>query len=116
VVLLGANARILLDPSIYTYYTASILLGTLLWDGIGQRRLVPWWSWTALALLYGGALLVPSDSARGLLRLGFVLLSTGYVLLWPTRRPKRGQGSHRADCRPAPPLPRPRTRPATLPD
>ncbi|MFI1094184.1 hypothetical protein [Streptomyces sp. NPDC020917] len=116
VVLLGANARILLDPSIYTYYTASILLGTLLWDGVGQRRLVPWWSWTALALLYGGALLVPSDSARGLLRLGFVLLSTGYVLLWPTRRPKRGQGNHRADWRPAPPLPRPRTRPATLPD
>lgn len=37
VVLLGANARIVLDPSVYTYYTASVLLGTLLWDVIGQQ-------------------------------------------------------------------------------
>ncbi|WP_280672231.1 hypothetical protein [Kitasatospora sp. MAP12-44] len=91
VVLLGANARILLDPSVYTYYTASILLGTLLWDAIGQRRLVPWWSWIALASLYGGTLLIPSDSARGLVRLAFVVISTAYVLLWPTKQP-RGRG------------------------
>lgn len=94
VVLLGANARILLDPSVYTYYTASILLGTLLWDAIGQRRLVPWWSWIALASLYGGTLLIPSDSVRGLVRLAFVVVSTAYVLLWPTT-PRRGRGSRR---------------------
>ncbi|MFI6444937.1 hypothetical protein [Kitasatospora sp. NPDC050543] len=90
VVLLGANARILLDPSVYTYYTASILLGTLLWDAVGQKRLVPWWSWIALVMLYGGTLLIPSDSVRGLVRLAFVLLSTAYVLLWPTKQPRRG--------------------------
>ncbi|MEU6234283.1 hypothetical protein [Kitasatospora sp. NPDC047058] len=89
VVLLGADARILLDPSVYTYYTASILLGTLLWDAVGQKRLVPWWSWIALAALYGGTLLIPSDSARGLVRLAFVVVSAGYVLLWPTRRARR---------------------------
>ncbi|MFJ3709974.1 hypothetical protein [Streptomyces sp. NPDC090053] len=94
VVLLGANARILLDPSVYTYYSASILLGTVLWDAVGQRRLVPWWSWIALALLYGGTLLIPSDSVRGLVRLAFVVLSTSYVLLWPTRRSRR-RGAHR---------------------
>ncbi|MDH6132887.1 hypothetical protein P3T37_002273 [Kitasatospora sp. MAA4] len=91
VVLLGANARILLDPSVYTYYTASILLGTLLWDAVGQRRLVPWWSWIALASLYGGTLLIPSDSARGLVRLAFVVISTAYVLLWPTKQQRRGR-------------------------
>ncbi|WTG93761.1 hypothetical protein OH807_22040 [Kitasatospora sp. NBC_01560] len=96
VVLLGADARILLDPSVYTYYTASILLGTLLWDAVGQKRLVPWWSWIALAALYGGTLLIPSDSARGLVRLAFVVVSAGYVLLWPTRparRPRAGGGA-----------------------
>ncbi|MFD0277209.1 hypothetical protein ACFVHB_25335 [Kitasatospora sp. NPDC127111] len=92
VVLLGADARILLDPSVYTYYTASILLGTLLWDAVGQKRLVPWWSWIALAALYGGTLLIPSDPARGLVRLAFVVVSAGYVLLWPTRRARRPRG------------------------
>ncbi|MER6364792.1 hypothetical protein [Kitasatospora sp. NPDC001527] len=97
VVLLGADARILLDPSVYTYYSASILLGTLLWDTVGQRRLVPWWSWTALAALYSGTLFLPSDPARGFVRLAFVVLSAGYVLLWPTRprRGGRGGGSRR---------------------
>ncbi|WP_443035320.1 hypothetical protein [Streptomyces sp. BE20] len=94
VVLLGADARILLDPSVYTYYTASILLGTLLWDTVGQQRLVPWWSWIALASLYGGTLLLPSDAARGLARLAFVVVSAGYVLFWPDRR-RRGRPGRR---------------------
>ncbi len=91
VVLLGADARILLDPSVYTYYTASIMLGTLLWDTVGQRRLVPWWSWIALVSLYGGTLFLPSDSARGLVRLAFVVVSVGCVLLLPAQR-RRGSG------------------------
>ncbi|MFD8704458.1 hypothetical protein ACFV1W_17870 [Kitasatospora sp. NPDC059648] len=89
VVLLGADARILLDPSVYTYYTASILLGTLLWDAVGQKRLVPWWSWIALVALYGGTLFLPSDPARGLVRLAFVVVSAAYVLLWPTQQTRR---------------------------
>lgn len=85
VILLGANARILLDPSVYTYYSASVLL----WDAVGQRRLVPWWSWIALLSLYGGTLFIPDDATRGLVRLSFVTLSTAYVLLWPTPGKKR---------------------------
>ncbi|WP_280697895.1 hypothetical protein [Kitasatospora sp. GP82] len=98
VVLLGANARVLLDPSVYTYYTASILLGTLLWDTVGQRRLVPWWSWVALITLYGGTLLLPTDPIRGLARLAFVVVSTSVVLCWPAkqlRRRGRGRGRGR---------------------
>ncbi|MEV5124489.1 hypothetical protein AB0K49_17125 [Streptomyces decoyicus] len=100
VVLLGANARIVLDPSVYTYYTASVLLGTLLWDVIGQRRLVPWWSWLALLILYGSVFAVPDDAARGLIRLAFVAASTAYVLFWPVReRGQRGQGRRRPPAR-----------------
>lgn len=98
-VLIGANARIVLDPSVYTYYTASVLLGTLLWDVIGQRRLVPWWSWLALLTLYGSVFVVPDDAMRGLLRLAFVAVSTAYVLLWPVRE-RGGRGGVRGRRRP----------------
>ncbi|MFE7610151.1 hypothetical protein [Streptomyces celluloflavus] len=99
VVLLGANARIVLDPSVYTYYTASVLLGTLLWDVIGQRRLVPWWSWLALLILYGSVFVIPDDAARGFIRLAFVAVSTAYVLLWPVRE-RGGRGGIRGRRRP----------------
>ncbi|MGW4439256.1 hypothetical protein ACWELO_26490 [Streptomyces sp. NPDC004596] len=95
VVFLAADARIVLDPSVYTYYNASVLLGTLIWDSIGQRRLVPWVSWIAVISLYGSALLIPSDATRGLIRLAFCLGSAAYVLLWPQRPP-------RGDRRPRP--------------
>ncbi|MGW1909960.1 hypothetical protein ACWCQS_04110 [Streptomyces sp. NPDC002076] len=100
VVFLAADARVLLDPSVYTYYNASVLLGTLIWDSIGQRRLVPWVSWIALISLYGGALLIPSDSTRGFLRLAFCIGSAAYVLLWPQRAPRgrrRGRGGGRRE-------------------
>ncbi|GAA4064044.1 hypothetical protein [Streptomyces shaanxiensis] len=70
VVLLGANARIALDPSVYTYW-------------------VPWWSWIALITLYGTVFVVPHDPTRGLIRLGFVGVSTAYVLFWPVRDRRR---------------------------
>ncbi len=95
VVLLAADARIVLDPSVYTYYNASVLLGTLIWDAIGQRRLVPWVSWIALISLYGSVLIVPSDSTRGLIRLAFAVGSAAYVLLWPMREPRNRRGGKR---------------------
>ncbi|MER6028508.1 hypothetical protein [Streptomyces sp. NPDC001851] len=96
VVFLAADARILLDPSVYTYYNASVLLGTLLWDSIGQRRLVPWVSWIALISLYGSALLVPSDDAQGFIRLAFGIGSAAYVLFWPQRAPRGGRRGRRS--------------------
>ncbi|MEU7054687.1 hypothetical protein [Streptomyces sp. NPDC046197] len=103
VVLLAADARIVLDPSVYTYYNASVLLGTLIWDSIGQRRLVPWVSWIALISLYGSALMVPSDSAQGLIRLAFAVGSAAYVLWWPQRTPRHLRGVREAaDLPPGP--------------
>ncbi|MFD1656663.1 hypothetical protein ACFSL4_00020 [Streptomyces caeni] len=58
---------------------------------IGQRRLVPWWNRIALITLYGSVFVVPDDSARGLIRLGFAAVSTAYVLFWPVR----DRGEHR---------------------
>ncbi|MGD6740597.1 hypothetical protein ACOKM3_01985 [Streptomyces sp. BH106] len=83
VILLGMDARILLDPGVHTYYDASVVLGTLVWDVIGENRRVPWLSWSAILTLYGTTLLIPSDAARGFIRLVFVLGSAAYVLYWP---------------------------------
>ncbi len=103
VVLLAADARIVLDPSVYTYYNASVLLGTLIWDAIGQRRLVPWVSWIALLSLYGSVLIIPSDSTRGLIRLAFAVGSAAYVLWWPMRAPRsRRRGRREAGGVPGP--------------
>ncbi len=103
VVLLGANARIALDPSVYTYYTATVLLGTLLWDILGERRLVPLWSWLALASLYGSIFVWQGHpQILGALRLGFVAVSTLYVLFWPIRDAERTIGSGARTTVPAP--------------
>ena len=87
VVLLGADARILLDPSVYTYYTASVLLGTLLWDIIASHRLIPLWSWLAFVSLYGSVFIIHAPDLRGLIRLAFVTVSSLYVLFRPIRTP-----------------------------
>lgn len=94
VVLLGANARIFLDPSTYTYYTASVLLGTLLWDTFGERRIMPVWSWLAIATLYAPIFFIPSGPIRGMVRILFLLVSTAYVIFWPGA--DRPPGRHRA--------------------
>ncbi|MEU6389430.1 hypothetical protein [Streptomyces sp. NPDC046939] len=85
VVLLGVDARILLDPGVHSYYNASVLVGTLIWDVIGEHRRVPWVSWTAFVALYGAELCIPSYPARGLVRLALVLATAAYVLFWPRR-------------------------------
>lgn len=105
VVLLAADARIVLDPSVYTYYNASVLLGTLIWDSIGQRRLVPWVSWLALISLYGSALFVPSASTQGFIRLAFAVGSAAYVLFWPQRPPRNRRHGRRAPDDRLSPLP-----------
>ncbi|WP_420878218.1 hypothetical protein [Streptomyces sporangiiformans] len=56
---------------------------------IGQRRLVPWWSWIGLITLYGTVFVVPHDATRGLIGLAFVAVSTAYVLFGPVRDRRR---------------------------
>lgn len=107
VVLLAADARMVLDPSVYTYYNASILLGTVIWDAIGRRCRVPCVSWVALVTLYGSALFVESDSMRGLIRLAFAVGSVAYVLFCPVRSRRQGRGSRDIGDSSGPVLPQP---------
>lgn len=86
VILLGVGARIALDPGVYAYYTAGVLLGALLWDLLGARR--PWPLWTlASAAALAIAPMVTSDAALlGELRLGLVVVFTVALLFAPAER------------------------------
>ncbi|HVV21032.1 MAG TPA: hypothetical protein VHF06_16470, partial [Pseudonocardiaceae bacterium] len=80
VLALGIGARIALDPSVYTYYTAGLALGVLWWDLVAHRRPIPLLStlcFTGITLV-----LVITHNARtlGELRLWTVLVATVVML------------------------------------
>ena len=70
VVMLAAASRILLDPQVYSYYTAGVLLGALIWDiQVRRGRTVPAWSWTVFAALFACRYLPLPPPVLGDLRL-----------------------------------------------
>ncbi|SEL29028.1 hypothetical protein [Streptacidiphilus jiangxiensis] len=86
VLLLGVGARIALDPGVYAYYTAGLLVGTLCWELLGLRRPVPLWSLTAFAGLHLAPGVVGDPSLLGDLRLWTVLLLAAGAMLVPRDR------------------------------
>jgi hypothetical protein len=85
VILLGIGARIVLDPGVYGYYTAGVLLGALLWDLLGPRRPVPLWTLASGAALAVAPVLTANASLLGQLRLWLVLAFTAALLVAPSR-------------------------------
>jgi hypothetical protein len=102
VLLLGTAARILLDPEVYSYYTAGILLGALTYDLVLTGRRWPWLTSAGLLSLYVARLVAHvapiSMQVLGVLRVGYVAVAVAAALL-TLRRPK---GRHAAG-RPAVP-------------
>jgi hypothetical protein len=86
VILLGIGARIVLDPGVYGYYTAGVLLGALLWDLLGMRRPIPLWTLSSGALLAVAPALITDGALLGQLRLWLVLAFTIALLLVPSHR------------------------------
>jgi hypothetical protein len=89
VILLGTAARILLDPEVYSYYTAGILLGALAYDLVVSAWRWPWLTTGGLLSLHVARLVAHvapiSLHVLGLLRVGYVLVVVAVVLL-PGRR------------------------------
>lgn len=86
VILLGVGARIALDPGVYGYYTAGVLLGALLWDLLGLRRTAPIWTIASGAALAVAPVLISDAGLLGHLRLWLVLGFTLALLLAPSPR------------------------------
>ncbi|MEP7048343.1 MAG: hypothetical protein ABI949_16750 [Ilumatobacteraceae bacterium] len=68
--------RIAVDPATWSYYTPGLVVGVLIWDLLDGRRF-PWITLVAVVAL-APTWLVPSDAARGALRLAITLA----VLVW----------------------------------
>ncbi|MBO2458331.1 glycosyltransferase family 87 protein [Actinomadura violacea] len=81
VILLATAARILLDPEVYGYYTAGVLLGTVVFDLLATHRRLPLVTIAAALTLYLSRQLsdvhaVPlTNSQLGLLRVAFVVIA-----------------------------------------
>ena len=83
VILLGAGARIALDPGVHGYYTAGILLGALVWDLAGPRRPWPLWSLLSIFVLSGLPKITRDPQILGDTRLALILAFTAALLLTP---------------------------------
>jgi hypothetical protein len=93
VIVLGTAARILLDPEVYSYYTAGILLGAVAYDLVVTDRRWPWLTTGGLLSLHVARLIAHvapiSLHVLGLLRVGYVLVAVAVILL-PDRRATMG--------------------------
>ena len=74
--------RIATDPATWSYYTPGLVIGVLVWDLLGRRGF-PWVTLIAVLAL-APTWLVPSDTARAVLRL---VLAVGVVGWAVSRRP-----------------------------
>jgi hypothetical protein len=90
VLLVGMAARLLLDPSIYSYYTAGFLVACVAFDVALTAFRLPWLTITAAMFLYLLNLCVialPSTAhVAGVIRLLYLVAAVGYALLAPTRK------------------------------
>jgi hypothetical protein len=85
VLLLGAGARIALDPGSHGYYTPDIMIGALLWDLLGSRRPLPVWTSISFCALNLVPLITASGQVRGAFRLYLVVAFTLAVIAGPAR-------------------------------
>jgi hypothetical protein len=83
VILLGACARIALDPGVHKYYTPELMAGALLWELVGLRRPLPVWTVTGFAALTLAPLVISDPAAQGAIRLAVVVAFAAAVLLAP---------------------------------
>jgi hypothetical protein len=85
VLLLGAGARIALDPGTHGYYTPGLLAGALLWDLVGSRRPVPIWTVLSYCALNLITVFTAHGYLRGDARFGLVAAFTAMIVLGPAR-------------------------------
>ena len=83
VIALGIGTRIVLDPSVFSYYTAGLALGVLLWDLVGHRAPAPRLSLLCLAGLTLAPVVVRDSHVLGELRLCTVAIAAVVVLVAP---------------------------------
>lgn len=77
----GIAVRLLLDPGVFAYYTAGLLMAALLWDLTRSRLPTPFWTAATFWLLDVATMLSLSDTLESVLRLVLIVALLGSVLL-----------------------------------
>jgi hypothetical protein len=77
--------RLATDPATWSYYAPGLVIGVLLWDLLDRRR----FPWATLIAVVGLAptWLLPSDTARAIVRLAVTLAAVVWSLLRPPATP-----------------------------
>ena len=84
-VLLVITARVVLDPGTNRYYVAGVVVGAAIWDVLGARAKVPWWTGAAFVCLFASRTLPLPPSTYGTATLVF-FVGTCALLVSSRRR------------------------------
>jgi len=76
--------RVATDPATWSYYAPGLVIAVLLWDLLDRRRF-PWLT-LATAVGVGPTWLIPSDTARAVVRLLTAAAVVGWAFVRPTER------------------------------
>lgn len=95
VLLVGLDLRLMLDPAVYDYYTAGIVLAALIWDVLGRSRPLPLTTFALASTLWASKIVHFGPLVQGELRLGVLLAVLAAVLVPPPAGPASSPRSER---------------------
>lgn len=85
IILVVIGARVVLDPGTNRYYTAGVVLGAVIWDVVGSRAALPWWTGAACLCLFMSRSLPLPPVTYGVATLAF-FIATCALLVYGWRR------------------------------
>ena len=83
VLLVGIAVRVALDPQVFLYYSAGLLVAALAWDLLRSPRPLPVWSLAGFVTLDVAYVAGASDHARAILRLVVTLAAVAGAIVAP---------------------------------
>lgn len=92
VLLVGVAMRVALDPEVFLYYSAGLLLAALAWDLLRSPRPLPAWSLVGFVLLNDAPVVISSPSGLAVLRLAVTAAAVGLVVLVPGAKAEDAAG------------------------
>jgi hypothetical protein len=115
ILLLAMAVRVAMDPGTFLYYIAGPMLGAVIWDFLGQRRRLPWWSIGTCLILFGTRWIPMPADVHGSITVAFLVACCALVLLPPRTRLAADPAVPSAAPPPSPAAARPQDGPAAVP-
>lgn len=84
VLLVGIATRIALDPQVFLYYSAGLVLAALAWDLLRSPKALPVWTLATAVLLNDAYVVVHDPTQRAAMRLAITAAMVGAAIFAPT--------------------------------